>query len=294
MRRVAGQKKLWRRGKPECRKRACGNKIRLKLDGLRIVDAEKYAFLVDTVRRQSEENAALEYRIKNLTWEVSSMHMAPSMKDWLDQNAQYCNRYSVRMTPQVCAANQKESDDLRCVGCSGLEDSYREIERPLPAADASEPEREVESTDALSMALATALQEVMDGGPAVEDDPVDDFEDEEETPPPRPIAKACVDNRDPLMRLLLVELQKTMEDEPQETDLVPARTLNRRSKQYKDPRPVRVYIGRCQKCGGYMVLAAFERCDGKEDREVYRCFNCGWRISPAYDYNRKHSGDGEK
>lgn len=66
MRIVVGQKKTGRRGKPECRKRACGNKIRLKLGGLRIVDAEKYTYLVDTVRRQSEEIAALEYRIKTL------------------------------------------------------------------------------------------------------------------------------------------------------------------------------------------------------------------------------------
>lgn len=66
MRIVVGQKKLGLRGKPECRKRACGNNIRLKLGGLRILDAEKYTFLVDTVRRQSEEIAALEYRIKTL------------------------------------------------------------------------------------------------------------------------------------------------------------------------------------------------------------------------------------
>jgi hypothetical protein len=220
------------------------------------------------------------------------------------------------MTLQACAANQKEGGHLRCLGCSGLDASFRKIERPLPAA-ASEPESEMESTDALSMALATALQEVMDDSPAVKDEPVDDFEDGEDTPPPRSIVKACVDNRDPLMRLLLVGLQNTMEDESREQ--YPALTGSPVASQQLDdellslfpemadlieevddepPEPRRklhhaedtrksyaVYMGRCERCQGYMVRD-IEGQFSKRDDDVHRCFTCGWRTSPVYEWNR--------
>ena len=59
----------------------------------------------------------------------------------------------------------------------------------------------------------------------------------------------------------------------------------RRSKSPSKIKQVAVFMGRCPKCGGYMLNAP-ERQFDQWDEEVYRCFSCSWRTSPVYEWNR--------
>lgn len=52
-------------------------------------------------------------------------------------------------------------------------------------------------------------------------------------------------------------------------------------------RKVAVFMGRCPRCGGYMQND-IERQFAVRDEDVYRCFTCGWRTSPAYKWNREN------
>jgi len=217
------------------------------------------------------------------------MHMTLSPDEWLSLNARYCNRYLVRLTPANCAANRIKTDDCRCNGCNGLEDVQREPERTVPVIIHDEPEPETCCTDPMSRALAKALYEILAGDEWLDEEPVDDLEDDEEDDlePQATIPNDTGNGEvDPLIQLLLGELQGyggETEPEPLRVEIV---------EPPERKRHVKVYVGRCLKCEGYMVPAPWEGHDGIADREVYRCFNCGWRISPAYDYNRKHPGNG--
>jgi hypothetical protein len=76
------------------------------------------------------------------------------------------------------------------------------------------------------------------------------------------------------------------EEAPDETqEQLVAAYCHKKRERLNKPRRVAVFVGRCHKCGGYM-MNALERHDGIRDDEVYRCFNCGWRTSPRYQFNR--------
>ena len=75
-----------------------------------------------------------------------------------------------------------------------------------------------------------------------------------------------------------LELLKLLEDDFEEpVERKPAKTV---------PQKFAVPTGVCPRCQGYLVNDP-ERGDGIWDTGVYRCFNCGHRVSPVYEWNRR-------
>lgn len=253
------------------------------------------------------------------------MDTAIDYDSWLALNTGYCARHRVRLTAPECEAQRTASagafSDLRCQGCGGLEDQPEAVDhigvygeaklrrlqlvKPVTAAillpDDSENEESQAETAArisehatdetmpdnsLAMALHAAFftNESMEPLNLADDDLNDSRcfdaeEDEDDEAEPLSILQDFVGDalQDLRMQRLLMELEG-IEAEPE----------IKRAGTIKQPgrRRVRVYMGTCQKCSGYMVHDAKEYKGSITDDEVYRCFNCGWRISPEYHYNR--------
>ncbi|ABK99996.1 hypothetical protein [Pelobacter propionicus] len=189
---------------------------------------------------------------------------------WLAANAvAYCQRMRATITHTACAENKQRSDqacgDNRCRFCDGLDDQAGPV-----------PEHQPE------IIPDTCFPEVVDGPPVADlaDDALVKGIDVE---PPARIGATVMDDVE--MEELLSELfgDEGSEDEDEE------RGEQRRVVYLDDPperrQSVPVYIGRCRRCGGYM-LNALERHDGIIDDDVYRCFSCGWRTSKTYETNR--------
>ena len=221
------------------------------------------------------------------------MHMALNTDEWLQLNTAYCNRLCAWITAKVCEANSRRSElgtgDLRCSGCGGLHDQAEPLEVIL------------------GRSLHLALKEILDSPsnsdseefePEIEEEYEDEdldseFDDglddlltkglgpEEYSFPQLTSAPLYLD---PLAQFLISELEK--EDEEALLERVEIRD------RPEPVRRVRVFIGRCVRCSGYMVRAGREWRGSIMDDEVYHCFNCGWYISPKLDYNRKHPGEG--
>jgi len=210
------------------------------------------------------------------------MHIALSFDSWIVENTLFCNRYHARFTPGACGRQRKQFGDLLCAGCAGLEVQARELPRVEPVVSICETKTEVRSIAPLTRAFTAILQEILDG-----DEWVDEVQDD---PQPQDIFPENAESAeiDPVTKFLLEQLQVL--DEEDEPDLEAARVETREPAERV--RRVRVYVGRCLKCAGYMVHAAKECHDGTPDDEIYRCWNCGWRTSPAYEFNRKHPGLG--
>lgn len=192
------------------------------------------------------------------------MHMALSTDEWLSQKALYCNRYHARLTPVHCEENRQRTADSRCSGCDGLEEQPRELEQHEPVVFYSDPESDELDPSPMIQALAGALQEVLDG--YEEELPPDDQGDPEGNP------------RDELTgfeRELLALLGDNL-DEP----------IFERKRAKEGPRRFAVFIGRCPRCKGFMVNAP-ERYNDNRDDDVHRCFTCGYRTSPGYQWNRQ-------
>jgi hypothetical protein len=187
-------------------------------------------------------------------------YMAQELEEWLQEAARFCNRYHLRMTESACQKNRRNTLDLRCEGCPGLEDQERKLVRAEPVVFFSDPEPDAPIT----LALAEALQEVLDDK---DDESLDEVETEE----------SCLDLQDP--EGLGFGLLAFMEEEYEEIE------PPRRPKPDKTPQRYAVFMGRCPRCKGYMVNAP-ERHGHSWDYGVHRCFNCGERVSPAYAWNR--------
>lgn len=219
------------------------------------------------------------------------MHMAVALDydAWITKNTAICRRLSARITVIVCRHNRLISavghGDSHCAECGGL---FNQPEpginvKPVLTAIAGGFLSSVE--DPMSRALVEALQEILVGEPTGDLDALD-LDDLEPEQRELPLAITGTAKLDPLTRLLMSELQRQDEEdmpEPVRVEILEPREQTRR---------VRVYVGRCEKCAGYMIRAPKECRDGIIDDEVYRCFNCGWRTSPGYDYNREHPGGG--
>jgi len=193
------------------------------------------------------------------------MHLAYSSDDWLNLNAQHCNRYHARLTQVGCEENRQKLDASRCTGCDGLEDVQRELERREPVVIHCEPE----SDDPMTQALAGALQDILNGEDdeeLLEDPEAEEFDDE--TPE---------DELSGVSHRLLALLEAETEESLSERRPVPEQNSKRR---------VAVFMGRCPHCKGYMANI-IEWYDGIKDDAVYRCYNCGWRTSPKYEQNRQ-------
>jgi len=183
------------------------------------------------------------------------MQMAQSTEEWLVDNALYCNRYHARLTALHCEENRHRIRGCRCSGCCGLEDQQRELERPEPVVFFSgEPEEDLDP-EPLKEALAEALQEALNE--------VDELEEE------------TAGELTGLQRDLLALMGDDFEEE-----------LIERQPVKKERRRFAVFQGRCPRCKGYMVNAP-ERYNDIRDEDVYRCFACSYRTSPAYQQNRE-------
>jgi len=185
------------------------------------------------------------------------MHMALPIDNWLEQNALFCNRYHARMAPGVCDCNRGGKEAARCDGCNGLEDQQRESPRREPVVFFSEPDPEEPLTAEEEETELDGLElEGLDI--TLEEDALNDF------------------------HLGLLALLEDDLEEPEEQISEPEK---------KGPRRFAVYEGRCPRCTGYMVNDP-EHYDGIRDDNLYRCYSCSFRISPAYQWNRLQRAEG--
>lgn len=194
------------------------------------------------------------------------MHMVRTPEEWLSEQALYCNRYNARLTPVHCEKNRQRTDDCRCVGCSGLEEQQRELERQEPVVFYSDPEPEEMDPAPLMQALVGALREVLDG-----DEEELSFDDQEE--PDVEVATGLTGFQRELLFLLGDDLEEPVTE---------------RKRVKKGPRRFAVFMGRCPRCSGLMINAP-ERYGDIRDDDVHRCFTCGYRTSPGYQWNRQRS-----
>lgn len=180
-------------------------------------------------------------------------------EEWLSLHTGYCQRYHALISTDACSKTRQLSSrlrsvDHRCEGCGGMD------HQPDPAA-------RQQRIDLLLKEEAAAAKEVAGGNETLEDLAEVLMEDDE--------------IEDELLSELFPELYESVEDgfsSPVDEEISEqGRGLN--------PRKVAVYTGRCQRCGGYMKHD-IEGEGGSRDDEVYRCYNCGWRTSPGYDWNR--------
>lgn len=205
---------------------------------------------------------------------------------WLARNTTLCIRHQARITLATCEANRTLTEDnFRCAGCGGLHDQQQP--KALVVENTPYPVAAPAVIDPLSRAFIVMLQEIISGDYSDSADDLDDEElDDDELwllPQSAPDEAAALD---PFTELLLADLQGHVEeDKPQAKRVEIVEPPERK-------RRVWVFTGRCPRCSGYMVLAAKEYHDGIVDDEVYRCFTCGWRTSPEYDFNRKNPGAG--
>lgn len=173
---------------------------------------------------------------------------------WLAANSALCLRMDARITVTGCLDNQRQSKfDNRCIGCRGLFDQAEPVAAtPLPLDFLDEPEESQPAPEETDFWTASDDHDRL--GP-----------DEDE------------------LEELLAEYfpdEATVQQTQEQRELT---CVNDQSKD--ESRRVSVYVGRCARCGGYMVNA-LERYDGIKDDDVYRCFTCGWRTSPGYEINR--------
>ena len=178
------------------------------------------------------------------------MHMMISPEEWLSENAMYCNRQGLRVTPAHCEEYRKIHAESRCRGCGGLEERRRDLEYKEPVVFFSDPEPEA----VMTTALAEALQEILD------------------------CDMVAGNQAGSEMSAFQRELLSLLEDDPEEL-IVERRPKSKVSRRYAR------FMGRCPKCRGYMVNSP-----ERHDDDVYRCFTCGHRTSPEYQWNRQQGG----
>jgi len=220
---------------------------------------------------------------------------------WLTDNTSYCVRYRARLSIEACGRNRDHTgEDARCEGCGGLGSQLGQCavttvatelrDKPLYLVEKCDEQSKPSEINSETNVLAEELQESLDGQADSSLDPEDDPDSIDQDEPGldldgSPLELSNTSNVDAFTLALLATLQGE-EDEDLPLIQREARTPKERRKR------VRVYVGRCMRCDGYMFPAAKEYRGDIVDDEVYRCFNCGWHTSPAYEYNRKHPGEG--
>ena len=217
------------------------------------------------------------------------MHQAlttTELEGWYrEHETAWCHRFSSRITLTACRKNRVRSmgacGDNRCAGCGGLDSQPDPNDRQKPVLTVIDGGRR----DPLNDDLMQALHDVLDGIEETDEEPAG-------FPVDLSLYGAGLDEEYPLAALLLSvsELDDGLEEEEELEEIEPERP------ELVDPperaRRYQVYTGRCQRCEGYMMRGEREGRNGVVDHDVYRCFNCGWRVSPAYADNRKHHGVG--
>jgi hypothetical protein len=213
---------------------------------------------------------------------LASATTAVDIDQWLAGNTAYCARYQARLSSTACEQNRKYSrEDLRCEGCGGLHD-----QPPLPALRLVYPARpefhkepepaplpgETDTGDVCRDEFASLDQ-------AREEDEdlslLDDLEIE--------LSAAQLEALCPGLAAEIGEL--VSEEIPSSEEQARADRRKRKPRRGK----VAVFMGRCHRCGQYMVNDR-ERQFSEKDEGVYRCYTCGWRVSPVYVFNRGNPG----
>lgn len=189
-------------------------------------------------------------------------------EQWLAANSVYCVRYQARLSMTACDRNRSLSaGDLRCEGCGGLHDQPP----PLPALRLVSDERgDTESGAKEDRQSQAANDEPL---PAEETEDLSFLDDLVIELSGEQLEEFCPGLPEELAGMSKGEAPLLDEAQP------PARL-----KREAPRRKVAVFLGRCLRCGGYMINDQ-ERQFDERDEEVYRCFSCGWRISPVYVFN---------
>lgn len=208
------------------------------------------------------------------------MHMATTYTfadEWIAQNTSLCLRFRTRLTLEACRKMRQQAEsfgDLKCEGCRGLDNQPE----PFTLRVASPPKLLKQPSTVpkvLSGEEFAALEPEQEG-----DEGIEGFEALDDA-----FADLSAEQLEALCPGLSQELAALFaEDEESEPEV--ERRTERREANEPPYRKVAVFMGRCRKCGGYMINA-LERHDGIKDDEVYRCFTCGWRTSPVYEFNRR-------
>ncbi|HEY6872912.1 MAG TPA: hypothetical protein VI298_09330 [Geobacteraceae bacterium] len=196
------------------------------------------------------------------------MQMATALDEnaWIAENTSFCNRLSARITEDACQNNRqisvKGNGVSCCRGCNGIHNQpeRRAIQLQLVTSHASSDDK---------AELDRFMLDEEDGA----ETEIEVSEGELD------YSEAWIDEEDLDEKLFelfpdLREINQEREDSPVEA---------RRPRPEKGGVRFAVYLGRCTKCGGYMVNTR-----ERQDDEVYRCFNCGWRTSPEYEWNREN------
>lgn len=254
---------------------------------------------------------------------VATLDSAIDYESWLALNTDYCQRFRCRLTAADCEQQRRVSagvlSDMRCQDCGGLADqpeavnhigNFRQAEahhlhivKPVSAATLL-PVEELSTETAARISEQATLKAPSDNTLAMElyavffqdkaelsTDTVDaaecitdsiDEDDEDQELLSDLFGDAEMEDLDPVMQQLLKAF-KSIEEEPV---ICQEKNYKATSSRYR----IRVFEGRCRKCGGYMSHN-YRECQGPTiDDEVYRCFNCGWRVSPIYSENRLMAG----
>ncbi len=200
------------------------------------------------------------------------------IEHWLAENTLFCFRYQARMSPDACKANRKHSgEDLRCENCGGLDDQgTKQVVRlhnllrsenihPLDQGGLEDPEDDEGTPDELLTV----------GVPEDQAEDLSCLEELEYELSDVQLEALCLG--------LSLEMKEILGDETLESEEWPR--SDRQASRKGTTRKVAVYTGRCHRCGGYMVNSP-EAQFSIRDESVYRCFTCGWRTSPGYEFNR--------
>jgi len=179
----------------------------------------------------------------------------PQIEQWLTTETDLCQRYQVLLTASACSEIAAK-DDGRCHGCGGLQSQTPAVFRPVVVPEKT-------PGDGLDEAEKEHCEVKEQRGKNTAD-----------------VSSSLCDLELPELDDLLMGLVDEEDDEP---------VVQRRPSRKKS-RLVAVYLGRCERCGGYM-LNTIDGFHGEIDHEVYRCFNCGWRVSPVYQFNRNNRGE---
>jgi hypothetical protein len=215
---------------------------------------------------------------------------------WLALNTAFCQRHRCRLTVADCdsqrLSSQGESGDLRCQSCGGLDDQPEAIDEigeygkttqrhlklvtPPVSVDAAA------QIDPFAVMLLSILNE-KDYVVEAEFEPVEEELD---------YAAAYIDedDLDDEVMQLFPELRGFIEE--CNSTPIAAENESRRERPGSKSNHCRdkyaVYMGRCERCGGYMDNTRETQFAEKWDDDVHRCLACGWRTSPAYAWNREN------
>lgn len=214
---------------------------------------------------------------------MAALNTSDDYTAWLAAHTAYCKRHRTSLTVAACEQNQEISaghnGDLRCNGCQGLHNQTGEVRDPFklnlayPCKPAPEELTEPEPE-------AVRISEAPEAETALDPEDLSALDDLELGLDDETLAALTNGNS-----VFCRELQQLLQDEsaPETIELVAEQFRQVKLKEQR--RLYAVYKGRCPRCSGYMD--GTREIYGKTiDDNVSRCLACGYRTSPAYEWNR--------